>query len=263
MTPAQLARTNDAGHRSTPCRLIVDPAASGPWHMAVDEVLLASAGERRQASLRFYGWGEPTLSLGYFQSFGDAEKHPASRGCPRVRRQTGGGAILHDDELTYSLALPRAHPLAADAARFYDAVHLALAGALARFGIATTLRAAVGDDAGPGGRPFLCFRRRARGDVLLRGSKVCGSAQRRRRAAVLQHGSLLLGQSSSAPELPGIRELTGQHLDRERLIESWQAEIADRLGLALETRPLDTAELDAARTLALEKYGTNRWNRRR
>ena len=77
--------------------------------MGVDEALLMDAVENGVATLRFYQWSEPTLSLGYFQRYADREQHTASRNCAVVRRQTGGGAILHDRELTYSLALPANH----------------------------------------------------------------------------------------------------------------------------------------------------------
>ena len=93
-------------------RLIIDPPLRGPWNMAVDEALLADDVETDAATLRFYRWSEPTLSLGYFQSYADRELHAASRGCAVVRRQSGGGAILHDRELTYSLVLPPTNPLA-------------------------------------------------------------------------------------------------------------------------------------------------------
>ena len=94
----------------SPCRLIDDGAAIGARQMALDEALLESAAERGSATLRFYRWSEPTLSLGYFQDYAERDSHAASRNCALVRRQTGGGAILHDRELTYSLAIPRAHP---------------------------------------------------------------------------------------------------------------------------------------------------------
>lgn len=253
---------NDTRRPLTPCRLIVDAGASGAWQMAVDEVLLETAAGGGGPSLRFYGWSEPTLSLGYFQRFEDARRHPPSRDCPRVRRQTGGGAILHDHELTYSLALPETHRLAVRATQLYEAVHEALRRALDDFGIAAALRA--DDDEGrTGGEPFLCFQRRTRYDVLVGTTKVCGSAQRRRRGAILQHGSLLLAQSSKAPELPGIRELAGKEVERESFVESWGAQLSAGLGLALFAAPLAVAELDAVRRLAIEKYGTARWNERR
>src|SRR5690242_18095105 len=87
-------------------RLLIDSAVDGPRSMAIDEALLESAAGGGPLTLRFYQWSEPTLSLGYFQRYEDRSLHPASLDCPIVRRPTGGGAILHDKELTYSLALP-------------------------------------------------------------------------------------------------------------------------------------------------------------
>src|SRR5262245_23045859 len=107
------------------CRLIIDLPQNGPWNMAVDDALLTDAVENGHATLRFYEWREPTLALGYFQHFADREQHAASRNAAVVRRQSGGGAILHDRELTYSLVLPPGHPLTHNAPRLYDAVHKA------------------------------------------------------------------------------------------------------------------------------------------
>jgi lipoate-protein ligase A len=245
-----------------PCRLILDGPSGGAWQMAVDEVLLESAAEAGQATLRFYQWSEPTLSLGYFQSFHERRKHIPSRDCALVRRQTGGGAILHDREWTYSLTLPLAHPLATDATRLYEAVHAALKATLAHWQIDVNVLEASSRLA-PHEQPFLCFERRAQGDVLCGTVKICGSAQRRRRGAILQHGSLLLARSPHAPELPGLREITGQKLEHEPVIERWTAEIAPRLGLQLAAGQLSGLELDAVRTLALEKYSGFTWTERR
>ncbi len=93
-------------------RLLIDPPAPGAWNMAVDEVLLDWSAQSGGYAWRFYRWDEPTLSLGYFQPYEDRQRHPPSRACPAVRRATGGGAILHDAELTYSLAVPAGSPLA-------------------------------------------------------------------------------------------------------------------------------------------------------
>ena len=89
-------------------RLIIDEPARGSWNMAVDEALLrwAGQGQRGGAALRFYRWQEPTLSLGYFQEFGARCRHLPSSKLPLVRRTTGGGAIVHDRELTYSFVMP-------------------------------------------------------------------------------------------------------------------------------------------------------------
>src|SRR4051794_37203306 len=152
--------------------------------MAVDEALLADAAENGRATVRFYGWNEPTLSLGYFQPYTDRNQHAASRNCPVVRRQTGGGAILHDRELTYSITLPASHPFARQNLLLYRGAHQAFMGALCsnslphapvpKFQIREDVqkRSAITD-------PFLCFQRQAAGDVVLASWKILGSAQRR------------------------------------------------------------------------------------
>ncbi len=247
-------------NRPARCRLLVDPPSGGAWQMAVDEALLESAASQGTTTLRFYQWAEPTLSLGYFQRYEERQSHRASRDCAVVRRQTGGGAILHDLELTYSLALPVAHPLASDATRLYRSAHDALLAALARFEVEATL---CGGAKAAEPEPFLCFQRRSTGDVLMGESKICGSAQRRRRGAILQHGSLLLERSEAAPELPGIREQLGKPLDLQRFLPVWQAQLAAHLDLELEAAPLTHAEQDQIRTLTLEKYHTRSWTERR
>jgi lipoate-protein ligase A len=175
--------------------------------MALDEALLEAAGQRGVCTLRFYRWSAATVSLGYFQSVADRGCHPASRACPLVRRQTGGGAIVHDHESTYSFAAPAGSPLAVNAMSLYGAVHGALVDALASLGIHARIH--DGGTGSPGDREsFLCFLRRAPGDVLLGDAKIAGSAQRRRRGALLQHGSLILRTSPAAPEVPGLWDLT-------------------------------------------------------
>ena len=255
--------------------------------MAVDEALLETAAAGGGATLRFYEWSEPTLSLGYFQQSAERSSHRATRDCPLVRRQTGGGAILHDVELTYSLAVADDRHGFGDATRLYDVVHTALVDVLAGLGVdarlndclpgrpddQTTLtrdgtisrnRNNSGVRTRTGTRePFLCFQRRARADVLVGEAKVCGSAQRRHGNAVLQHGSLLLAASELTPELPGLKELTGKSWSLAFLRDSWTRELAARLGLKLVEARLSAAELDRARTLAVERYDAGRWNRRR
>jgi lipoate-protein ligase A len=243
-----------------PCRLIVDGAAPGAWQMAVDEALLDSVADNRQPVLRFYRWSEPTLSLGYFQTSAERATHPASGACPAVRRQTGGGAILHDQELTYSLVMPCAHPLAQEPGLLYDAVHDALIELLGQHGISARRNC---DSIAPDPQPFLCFVRRARGDVLAGPIKICGSAQRRRRGAILQHGSLLLARSPAAPELPGLLEHSGRRFQPGELTTGWGRGIAQRLQLALDQQQISLAEQAAARKLDTEKYTQPHWTERR
>ena len=240
--------------------LICDLPAGGSWNMAVDEALLASAWRDGIATLRFYGWQPATLSLGYFQVLADRCQHPPSRRCPVVRRWTGGGAIVHDRELTYSLAIPAGRPWPA-AKDLYERVHRTLIDTLAEWGLTAVLqrdvvpscRAAM-ESPLRGRQPFLCFLRRACSDVLLSGHKIAGSAQRRRRGAVLQHGSVLLARSPFAPELPGIAELSGRTIAADELAQRWVHHLAAALGVTVEPRELTDQEREEAAYWQTERF---------
>lgn len=262
-----------SAHHPTDCRLIIDRPALGAWNMAVDEVLLADAAENGIATLRFYQWSEPTLSLGYFQRYEDRQPHAASRDCAAVRRQSGGGAILHDRELTYSLALPAGHPLAQQAEKLYTAVHRAfidvvgvlIAGRDSRWACKLRER---DSDRPTEVEPFLCFQRRSRGDVVVFDEKwsdwkVLGSAQRRRRGAILQHGSLLLEKSPAAPELAGLRDLTGANLLPAELAAGLSVRLGDILVARLSESPLPSGLQSAIDELTNHKYGSPVWTKRR
>ena len=256
-----------------PCRLLIDPPAEGAWNMAVDETLLRTAANLNVATLRFYRWAEPTLSLGYFQSYSDRELHAASHSCRAVRRPSGGGAILHDRELTYSLALPAVHPLPAAPNRLYERVHEAVASVLrTRIGAMSNLETQIhASSPADGPEPFLCFQRRGRGDVILYGRaadrsdnwKVAGSAQRRWRGAVLQHGSVLLAASPFAPELLGIGDLVGKVISAPELTRDLTAQLRRDLGLSVKPQAMTAAEVDAVECLAAEKFTSSRWTNRR
>ena len=176
-----------ASESTIECRLLRDDAAPGAWNMAVDDMLLEQGShmllEQGSANatfcLRFYRWSEPTLSLGYFQPYADRQTHRASRDCALVRRTSGGGAILHDQELTYSLVAPARHLMSKETEWLYITVHEALIETLARFGVTASINRS-NPRLRPEDEPFLCFERRAVGDVVLDGFKIAGSAQRRR-----------------------------------------------------------------------------------
>lgn len=263
------------------CRLIVDRAAPGSWNMAVDEALLADAVENGTATLRLYEWSEATLSLGYFQRHDDRFGHAASRESAIVRRQSGGGAILHDRELTYSLALPASQRLAHDAEQVYTAMHVAFLVAIARHVVAAaegwTLRLRTQNGGRPvESEPFLCFQRRAVGDLLLvppgnpppageisAGIKILGSAQRRRQGAILQHGSLLLATSPAAPELPGVNDLTGTRLDPAQVTTSFLAQAGLLLQFRFEEARLPDNLQHRAGEIESRKYAAAGWTKRR
>ncbi len=249
----------DAGR----CRLLRHDPSSGVWNMAVDEMLLERAEDEGNACLRFYRWSAPTLSLGYFQAYTDRHEHPPSLSCAAVRRLTGGGAILHDAELTYSIVLPGTHPLATHRDRLYQAIHGCLIEALNHLGVAARRCDAV-DPHRTAGEPFLCFQRRAPGDVLVGPNKVCGSAQRRRNGAVLQHGSLLWATSSAAPELPGVSNIAHPiELEFNVAADLWLGSLARRLGFAWQEDSLDKIELRRVEALAESRYSWENWTKNR
>ncbi len=188
-----------------PIQLIVeDSPQSGAWNMAVDEALLEESLRTGDVFVRLYRWSEATVSLGYFQKATDCDKGECLATLPVVRRLSGGGAILHHHEQTYSCCLPPRHPFASQPLQLYDLIHSAVIEFLHERGVTAAPR---GKDARATPEPFLCFRRHAAPDLVVQGRKVLGSAQRRRRGAVLQHGSLLLRASEFASDLPGLLDL--------------------------------------------------------
>lgn len=260
----EAARTPAMSNQPSIARLLVDPPQPGSWNMAVDQALLEAVAERGGIVIRLYQWSEPTLSLGYFQTLAGRAEHSASRHVPVVRRASGGGAILHDRELTYSVTLPanfsvRGEASAGEAQALYRAVHESLIAALARLGVPATLCDDGCAAAHRNQQPFLCFQRYCPGDVLVAGAKIAGSAQRRFRRGVMQHGSILLSTSQDAPELPGIAELCSIDLQVEPLVEFWLPLLSSGLGVRCQRSPLNAAERTRSLALQSGRYGSVEW----
>ena len=246
------------------CRVLPFERGDGPWNMALDQWMLESAiADSSAAIVRTYAWAVPTLSLGYFQRLEDARSEARWADAPLVRRATGGGAIWHDRELTYTVALPNGHPLARRSTDLYGAVHRAIAGLLVERGIPAGRRGEAGARHVPD-RPLLCFQDRAADDLLVEGTKVLGSAQRRRSGALWQHGSLLLAASPTAPELRGISDLNGASEADDP--ETWVVEVQDRIVAALgfEADVQGLTELERAVVARIaEDYRDPSWTARR
>ncbi len=172
-----------------------DGPRAGPDNMAIDQALLERAGDAGMAVLRLYAWNPPCLSFGAHE--------PATRRydrariaaleLPCVRRPTGGRAVYHHGELTYSLASPLERFGSLRSA--YQEIHAMLAESLRSVGIAATLAPAGSPVPGVAAGP--CFDSAVGGEVLVTGRKLVGSAQVRSRTALLQHGSLLLRDDQS------------------------------------------------------------------
>ncbi|QDU97294.1 lipoate--protein ligase family protein [Lignipirellula cremea] len=238
-------------------RLLIDPPQAGPVNMGIDAALLVSAAQG-EATFRLYGWSEPTLSLGYFQHLADRDEHTASRNCRVLRRSTGGGAIVHDRELTYSFAAPASDNRAGASEELYRLFHGTLIQALLQWGAFPVI---CGADRATSDKPFLCFQRRSEFDVLISGHKIVGSAQRRTRGGLLQHGSILLAQSDNAPELPGVAELASP-VSAVDLQEAWLDCLAGEGGFRFVPGELQARERELS-AIEAEKQRSADWIERR
>jgi len=181
--------------------LVESRGQSGAENMAIDEALLERANRSGESFLRLYRWDPPCLSLGRNEP---ALERP---GIATVRRPTGGRAVWHEHEVTYAVAAPIiTFGRLRDA---YRAIHEQLAAALRSLGADVTL-AADRPTRPLRDRPNACFAETVGGEVLAGGRKLIGSAQVRRGAAFLQHGSILLDGSAETVNATTLRQVLGR-----------------------------------------------------
>jgi len=213
---------------------------SAAMNMAIDEALLDSIAV---SSIRFYRWKSPALSFGYFGKFGDVASYAYGRDL--VRRWTGGGVVFHGDDLTYAIAIPANAPIFGESSgSIYVTIHAALRNALAAIGKCAELAPAAGVvDAGSPipGRGNSCFANPVRSDVILKGRKIAGAAQRRTRRGLLQQGSIQYIDLETGFPLGFARELSENRSERK----------------------IDNELLDRAKEIAEKKYSTEAWLRKR
>lgn len=219
--------------------------------MAVDEALLDgfAADPVARPILRVYGWEPAGFSLGRFQPAGELEAPP---GAEVVRRISGGAAIYHQrDELTYCV-VARYRDLGGGPKPAYAAIHGVLGAALSDLGVP------VGGSCptGPAVRHGLCYASPTEYDLFAAGRKLVGSAQRRKGACFLQHGSI---PSSPHPAGGGtsLGEVLPQPPSREALLASLRRQFEARW--TVETSRLSRDETSVAERLERVRYGTDGW----
>lgn len=217
-------------------RYLITPARPGHENMAIDEALLDRARTSGEAVLRVYAWSQPTLSLGRHQrARGIWDPERACRmGIGVVRRPTGGRALLHHREITYSVTAPVQPGTSARAS--YDAINRLLLDGLARLGVVASLAAPSVRSALPDAAP--CFERPAIGEIVVDDRKLVGSAQWRERDAYLQHGSILLDDDQAL-----VRTLAGNHVPEAAAA----ATLRDALGRAPGLDEVARSLIDAVR----------------
>lgn len=225
-------------------RLITTWDAPPAWNMGLDQALLESPGA--PPTLRLYTWRPAALSLGYFQRFDDVPA--AQRATSVVRRITGGGAIHHQRELTFSICVDLDHPLyAGSVGQSYARVHAALARALAEFGVEAQPRGEAplaSDCEGTG----MCFHDSSALDLVWNQRKGVGSAQRRKGGRVLHHGSIKLDTTPFEGAIASVADAR-KGVTPHQFAEVWLKQWAQELGASFRPGAPDAAERSLAKEL--------------
>ena len=263
-------------------RLIKNPPAHGAWNMAVDEAILEAIGkEESSPTLRLYAWEPACLSLGYAQPISDVDVQCLqNHGWELVRRPTGGRAVLHVDELTYSVIAPLNEPrIAGSVLESYHRLAQALVEALKLLGAHVEVEKNSPSSNSTNINP-VCFDVPSTYEITVKGRKLIGSAQARRKEGVLQHGSLPLAgdlrrilQVLAFPDELSRARASERLLTRAATVESilkrsvsWEeAAVAfitafeTTLDLDLRLGDLSPKEKIRADELAQIKYGHSSW----
>jgi lipoate-protein ligase A len=263
-------------------RLILSPAAAGPYNMALDEAILeAVVSGQSPPTLRLYAWAPPCLSLGVAQPASDVDRQALNElGWGLVRRPTGGRAILHTDELTYAVIAGSENPhVAGGILSSYRHLSQGLLAALAVLGLETSVAAGALPDPGPDGNP-VCFETPSAYEITADSRKLIGSAQVRRRGGVLQHGTLPLQgdlgritrvlqfetETDRQAAADGVRQravtvgsLLGAPPEWSAVADAFRHGFAQALGLTLSRADPTSSEVRRAGELADQRYGHDDW----
>jgi lipoyl(octanoyl) transferase len=274
-------------------RLLITSPARGAWNMAVDESILEHIrrgdlpglrqGQVSLPTLRLYAWDPPCLSLGHAQPFADVdEERLKARDWEVVRRATGGRAILHTDELTYSVIAPLDEPrVEGSVLESYNRLAQALLLAVKRLEVPVEMKEGKTDNNGSPNP--VCFEVPSTYEITVNGKKLIGSAQARKKEGVLQHGSLpLTGDLTRICQALVFEDETARENAARRLLErattvesalgrevGWEAAaqafvgaFEAQLGLRFERGELSESEAQRAEELVREKYDHPSWTER-
>jgi lipoate-protein ligase A len=267
LTQARMSRLS-----AQPCRLLVCAPAEGATNMATDEALLRYSRRAGETVYRVYAWSRATVSLGRNQSargYYDLELARA-RGIDFVRRPTGGRAILHHREITYSVAAP---DTAFGALReSYRTINRLLLEALRTLGVDACETASLSRTPVPSLAP--CFEAPVAGELVAGGRKLVGSAQVRDGNTFLQHGSILvdddqhlltelLNDRDPSPPAATLRALTGRAVTVAEFSEALGQALSSHHGSAPDSLELEESLLNDVQSLVRTRYAVADWTWRR
>ena len=247
--------------------------------MAIDEAILRNGQVHEGVpTVRFYGWVRPSVTVGYFQ---DIVKEVDLGFCSAqnidvVRRPTGGKAVYHDADVTYSVvARERDEGFSSDITETYRVISACLLKGLGKLGIEAALVEEGRKHLASTGEAF-CFSVPFKNELLLKGGKVCGSAQMRSQGLFLQHGSILidLDLDRVAQVMAGGAEMielmrrsvtalnnhAAHPVSEGRLVSALRQAFEDEMGVSVCDGTLTASECALKDSLLAEKYTTNRWN---
>lgn len=272
-------------------RLLDTGIGSASYNMALDEAILMQVSEGfSPPTLRFYRWDKPTISLGYFQRTKreiDLEAL-ARKQFSLVRRMTGGRAVLHDKELTYSIIVPGDHELArASVVESYRMVSMGLQEGFQQLGLQAQVVSLADESMRDKFRSLgsaACFDSPSWYELVVEGRKIAGSAQVRAHGGLLQHGSLLLDlcaddlfdvlvfRSEDHRDLlrkefdsraVSVNQLSSQDVSYEEAAEAFRKGMELGLPCKLIPEEVTAKEKEIAIQLQKEKYEADEWNFRR
>ncbi|MGV8119604.1 MAG: biotin/lipoate A/B protein ligase family protein [Candidatus Xenobiia bacterium LiM19] len=266
----------------TTLRILPYEEQSGSWQMALDEALLSSVIRGGSLpSLRFYGWNPPCMSIGYFQHISDINiSRCMDEGIDVVRRPTGGRAVLHDSEITYSVVLPVPEGRSGSVLETFRMINAGILQGIQSLGVDAVFHRKERAGRAAGENPY-CFSSPSQYEILVKGRKVAGAAQMRREGVLLQHGSIPLsvnrgkiasllnpgkrsaerGPEPAEDQLAGIEELLSAPVDREKLMMAIIGGFEEHFR-CLKGYP-DRDELELMQSLRKEKYLSDSWTFRR
>jgi len=230
---------------------------SGPWNMALDEVLMNCINYHSMPILRIYGWQPPTVSIGYFQSMDEEVdiKRCRQMGIDVVRRITGGGAVLHESELTYSF-ITNAYPK--NIMESYNLICDAIVMCVNKLGF---------------NAKFVPLN-----DIIVNGKKVSGNAQTRKKDTLLHHGTILLNvnleKMFSVLKVPSEKvkdkmiddakgRVMGLNKTFEQVAYNLKESFSEKFGAEIIVDDLTIKEEESTKKLAKEKYTSDQWNRKK